>query len=107
MGIGFDVGFVVGGEGAAAALDLEPAGRLLAHLALVALAGFAHQVAAFVGAYLLPFDLLAADPAEVLLLHLLQLHWTQFLQGQAVLAARAIDRLLHFFDLVNVSWRVF
>lgn len=107
MGVGLDVGFVVGGKGTAAALDLEPACALFAHFALVALAGFAHQVAAFVSADFLSLDLLAADPAEVLLLHLLQLHRSQFLQSQPVLAARAIDCFLHFLDLINVSWCVF
>lgn len=107
MGVGLDVGFVVGGKGTAASLDLEPACALFAHFALVALTGFAHQVAAFIGADFLSFDLFAADPAEILLLHLLQLHRSQFLQSQPVLAARTINRLLHFLDLINMSWCVF
>ena len=73
MTVGLDLCLHVGGEGGGAALEGHPPRALLAHLALAALAGLTHGVAALVGADALPPDLLAADPAQELAPHLPQL----------------------------------
>lgn len=57
---------------ARAVVDGTPTLALIADLALVAFAGFAEKVSAFVGSHPLSFDFLAADPAAVLVIELSQ-----------------------------------
>jgi hypothetical protein len=106
VGVGLDLCLGVGGEGGSAALDGRPPCSLFTDLAACAFAGFADRVSALVGANALPTNLLAADPAHELTLHLLQLDAAQLLQGQLVLAAGAQHDLRLGLDVVHVGGSV-
>lgn len=107
VGVGLHFGLLGFSKAGSPVVDVHPPLLLLAHFALVALAGQTNDVSALVASYFLPMNFFTADPATKLFLFLLNLQVPQLFQSQLMGAAGAVDDFEFLFYLVQAGWGVF